>query len=286
MTQARNAHEARLHQTAMTQKVLKPNGNYHHGEHQWGVIENITVGPPSTVDVYLDGTQNAADPAQLTLGIPYLSSYVPTVGDVVLLYRGDQRNRTNRVVLGKLYGSASPYPLPLGQIEPKTQRFISGPNALWGGAGSPMPGTGRNGDYYFRTDTAGVIGESVYANVKGEWFPIGTGNIGLTSTSQTYSVSGPLAVANGATNYLPPFFVPVNEGMQLTTVRTLLRAGSVTFNLLRNNNVVATGITASQIATSTTVNIPVADNDAFRLVLTSVSGADGLSASLYFAAVA
>ena len=173
MSTAYNQHMTRLFQSQVTSKQLKPSGNYHHGEHQWGVVAAINNDATPTVDLYLDGAQNVPTDANLTQGIAFLSSYVPTVGDVVLVRRGDGRNRTDRVVLGKLNGSASPYPLPLGNIDSTTGRFVQGPNALWGGTGQPASHLGITGDYYFRSDSPGTDNQEIYVKTNTGWMPFG-----------------------------------------------------------------------------------------------------------------
>lgn len=188
MSQASNAHQARLIQSQMTSKVNRPNGNYHHGEHQWGVIDAVNDGPPPSVDVYLDGAQNNPE-NNLTPQLAYLSSYAPTVGDVVLIYRGDGRNRTSRVVLGKLNGSATPYPVLLGSNDPDSGRYQMGPNALWGGQHEPPPDLGLPGDYYFRTDTPGAPTQTIYVNINGVWNPLATGS-GSGGVSQLVAGEG------------------------------------------------------------------------------------------------
>lgn len=166
----RTAHSAHLTQTKVAKKQQRPLGNYTHAEHQWGVIDAIHVGPPSTVDVYLDGSQNTGDTNNLVLGLSYLASYTPTVGDTVIIQRGIRRNRTSRVVLGKLYGSASPYPLPLGSIQ--SGLFVKGPNSIWGGAGAPTNAIGIAGDFYFRTNATATANERVYVRQSGGWVGI------------------------------------------------------------------------------------------------------------------
>ena len=50
----------------------------------------------------------------------------------------------------------------------------------------------------------------------------------------TYSVSGTLGLPSGATNYLPPFFVPVQQGqyVALTSLRAIIHGGtSATLNI-------------------------------------------------------
>jgi hypothetical protein len=172
---------ARLIQTQITAKQRRPNGNYHHGEHQWGVVAAVNNTATPTVDVFLDGTQESPE-GNLTPGIPYLASYAPSVNDVVLVYRGMYRNRTNRVVLGKLDGSATPYPTKLGNIDPSTRRFVQGQATLWGGTGEPAPDLGESGDYFFRSDTPGQNSQMVYVNNEGNWQPFvsGSGTGGVT----------------------------------------------------------------------------------------------------------
>jgi hypothetical protein len=157
----RQAHQTRLAAGRIRRSLDKPSGNYDHSEHQWGYVAAVHSFPPS-VDLYLNGTQNVPDPKNITPTVKYLPWYVPTVGDIVLVYRGRSRLRSSRVVLGKLAGSPSPYPLPLGGIS--SSRYVSGPNALWGGAGAPPAGLGIDGDWYFRTDAA-----HIYQLQSGTW---------------------------------------------------------------------------------------------------------------------
>jgi hypothetical protein len=71
------------------------------GPYQWGTVASITVGTPSTLGVYLDSA-SGSPLAAISAGIPYLSTYSPTVGDVVLIARMGGSARTQRVVLGRL----------------------------------------------------------------------------------------------------------------------------------------------------------------------------------------
>lgn len=59
--------------------------------YQWGVVDAAHTSP-NTVDLYLDGSSS------LTLGVRYLDSYSPTVGDTVLV----GRYGPDRFVLGIL----------------------------------------------------------------------------------------------------------------------------------------------------------------------------------------
>lgn len=172
MSTSKAVHKARQAGAQLGRAIAKPNGNYDHSEHQWGVVEAINPGPPATVDLYLDGTQNTkstAGTAYLTKSVKYLSWYVPTLGDVVLVFRGKARSRTSRVVLGKLASSPSPYPLPFGNIDPGSGRFITGPNAMWGGVGVPAVALGTTGDYYCRTDTPAVTLQRLYVKTASGW---------------------------------------------------------------------------------------------------------------------
>lgn len=40
---------------------------------------------------------------------------------------------------------------------------------LWSGSGVPAAGLGANGDYYFRTDTPGTVGQRIYVKSAGAW---------------------------------------------------------------------------------------------------------------------
>ena len=104
-------------------------------------------------------------------------------------------------------------------------------------------------------------------------------------TSQTYSVSGTLAVASGATNYLPPFFVPVEPGREVDMfgVVGMVRSGSAVIAIKKN------GSTLGSISVSTTPSLllvggsPIVTSlDYFAPVISSVSSADGLSLSFLF----
>lgn len=163
-----SAHQARLHSQKMQRKASHPQGNYDHSEFQWGVVHAIHTGPPPSVDLYLDGTQNTKDTGYLTLGVPYLPGYVPTVGDTVIVRRGTRMSSSDRIVIGKPNGSPSPYPLPLGGLNASSQ-FVQGPNAIWGGAGVPASSLGASGDYYFRTDTPATAGQRLYVRESGGW---------------------------------------------------------------------------------------------------------------------
>jgi hypothetical protein len=100
----------------------------------------------------------------------------------------------------------------------------------------------------------------------------------------TYSVSGTLAVPSGATNYLPPFFVPGN--MQLLSVIGMTRSGSLTLEIQYNGSNIG-GLTGLTIDTTPSTNSPTDQvngnaGDYFAPVITSVSGADGLSLTFFF----
>ena len=162
---SRVVHRMRLTQAKITKKQARPQGNYPHDEHQYGVVEHINAGATPTLDLYLDGAQNFGSTEYLTKGVKYLAFYFPTVGDVVLVQRGKGGLRSSRLVLGKAAGAASPYALPLGGAVQGDGTFIwtQGPNFLWGGPGVPIiplatrstPGA-ANGDWYFRTDVGRI----------------------------------------------------------------------------------------------------------------------------------
>ena len=113
-----------------------------------------------------------------------------------------------------------------------------------------------------------------------------TGN----SHPMTYAVQGLLAVPSGATNFLPPFFLPVPVGQTWTLVgvRAMVRGGtSATFNIQHNGTTIGglSGIVVTTTAgTSTpTVGEAILDGDYLAPVITAISGTpDGLSMSFYF----
>jgi hypothetical protein len=108
-----------------------------------------------------------------------------------------------------------------------------------------------------------------------------------------YAVSGLLAVANQATNYLPPFnfSLPSGQTAVLSKLRGHIRAGTnVVMHITQNgSNVIfpsgSTTITLTPTGTTFTPTTPpaVADEDAFAPVITTTSGnPDGLSLTFYF----
>lgn len=104
---------------------------------------------------------------------------------------------------------------------------------------------------------------------------------GFGSVSHTYAVSGTLVVPSGATGFLPPFYMPANQGVTCFNIRCAVRSGSCTVNAQHN------GVTFSTIAVTTTptdhpVSVVVANDDSFQPVITAVTAADGLSFSFYF----
>jgi hypothetical protein len=165
----RTAHQGRLLQQKVTKKQNRPQGNYLHSEFQWGEIQGIDPGPPPTVSVFIDASPTA------TPNVKYLASYVPTVGDVVLIQRGKSRVRSSRVVLHKLNGSATPYPTPLGGliVPPSDSTEFDGVtppsmhvqqvNNLWGSVELPPGNLGAAGDW--------CMGQNghLYFNNAGTW---------------------------------------------------------------------------------------------------------------------
>ncbi len=101
--------------------------------------------------------------------------------------------------------------------------------------------------------------------------------------SKSYSITGTLAVASGATNYLPPFFVPVltAQTTTLTAVRHVLRAGTANINI-QQNGITIGSISPTTTATTTAFSASLSEDDEFAPVITSTTTADGLSLSFYF----
>lgn len=108
---------------------------------------------------------------------------------------------------------------------------------------------------------------------------------GFGKISHTYAVSGTIVVPAGATGYLPPFFMPVaaKQGITLLGVMTLLRSGSCDLDIEQNGSAIASSLAVGTSPTFSAINAAVADNDYFQPVVDSVSGADGLTCSFYFA---
>lgn len=163
------AHEAQLQMERQARIRRNPSGTYDDVEYQWGYVDSINTGPPPTLNLYLDGTQTLGNTAYLTRNVRYLASYVPNVGDVVIVQRGKFRSSSDRVVLGKLAGSPSPTPLPLCSINASNNQWTVGPNMLWGGAGAPPSTLGQSGDFYLRTDTPSTSDQRLYVNINGTW---------------------------------------------------------------------------------------------------------------------
>ena len=120
------------------------------------------------------------------------------------------------------------------------------------------------------------------------WIYDGQAWISLTGntfeTSQTYSVSGILAIAINSNNYLPPFFMPVQPGQiaTLTGIRHVLRNGTADITINHNSTAIGS-ITATTIPTTSPFTVAVSSDDPFSPTITSVgSSADGLSMSFYF----
>ncbi|MHB2029661.1 MAG: hypothetical protein ACYCPT_12715 [Acidimicrobiales bacterium] len=152
-------HEIRLTQNQVARKANKPRGNFDHSPFQWGVVHAVHAGPPPSVDVYLDGTQNMNNTAFLTTGIRYLDGYDPVVGDGVVLIRGTNKSVSDRTVLGKLAGTPGSYALTPGISSTVTTTDPAlGGVRVWSGTGAPPTALGSIGDVYIRTD--GILGTS------------------------------------------------------------------------------------------------------------------------------
>lgn len=110
---------------------------------------------------------------------------------------------------------------------------------------------------------------------------------GQRQEGHTFIIPGTIAVASGATNYIPPIFVTVPSGMtvKLSKCRYIIRAGtSVTFKLQKNGSDITgfTGMSATTTAASTTPTaVTLADDDRIAVVVTAISAApDSLSVKL------
>ena len=123
---------------------------------------------------------------------------------------------------------------------------------------------------------------------RGNWQPVAAPSV--IRIGRTYAVQGLIAVPSGATNYIPPFEVPVPAGQTVTFIGVsgLVRAAtSVTVSINQNGSGI-TGLTAVVITTTsaeTDAATPTAcaDGDLFAPVVSSISGTpDGLSLTFIF----
>lgn len=135
-------HSATLTAGKLNKTLTRPHGNYQHSEFMFATVEAIHAFPP-TVDIQPNG---ASSPGTIIKTVKYMPYYVPTLNDVVLVYRGYGRNRSSRIVLGKPNGAASPYPIPLGGIA-ASGAFVTGLLNLWGAIGVPSNSLGANDDW-------------------------------------------------------------------------------------------------------------------------------------------
>ena len=106
----------------------------------------------------------------------------------------------------------------------------------------------------------------------------------------SYMVSGLIKVAVGATDYLPPFYFPVQSGQTATLVSVIgtLRNSTVELDIQQNGSTIAglhnISFTAGGPLTYTpTGTVSVANDDYFQPVITFLfSAPDGLSLTFYF----
>lgn len=151
------------------------------------------------------------------------------------------------------------------------------------------PGGGGGAVSSVFTRTGAVVAAS------GDYTPAQVGSLptGTTVTfrqAHSYSVSGLLAVPSGATNFLPPFNIPISasETVTLAGVMASIRGGtSVTVEIQQNgSNVSGLGalvVTTTPGFTAATVPPSVANDDSFAIIVTAISAIpDGLSLTFYF----
>jgi hypothetical protein len=108
--------------------------------------------------------------------------------------------------------------------------------------------------------------------------------------SQTYSVSGALAVPSGSVGFLPGFFFPVpgTQTVTLVGVRAQIHGGTSVALAVQQNGTPVSGLSALSVTMSpaftAAIGPPsVTDGDYFAPVISSIIGApDGLSLSFYF----
>jgi hypothetical protein len=114
--------------------------------------------------------------------------------------------------------------------------------------------------------------------------------VAVIPASGTYAVSGLIAVASGATNYLPPFFFHVTSGVtvKLVSVRAVVRSATSATISVNQNGASVSGLSAVVVTTTPTTTAAttppsVADGDEFAIVVSSITGTpDGLTLTFFF----
>lgn len=159
-------------------------------------------------------------------------------------------------------------------------------NETTGSSAADSSGGSHTGTYE-ATYTLGQAGPLPASAPAVEWINPLNPVVGVVNT---YSVAGLLAVAAGATNYLPPFFYHVATGTtaKLIGVRAVVRGGtSVTLAVKQNGSAVSSlsALVVTTTASFTACGTPpsVSDGDEFSIVVASISGTpDGLSFTFEF----
>jgi|HubBroStandDraft_6_1064221.scaffolds.fasta_scaffold11947_9 microcystin-dependent protein len=91
----------------------------------YGTIEAINVGPPMTVNVYLNNSAGGAG-ATVTPNLPIWAGYTPAIGDGVFILIGQGGLRTSYIVMGTLAGGGTgSLGLPIGAIVAFAATFSS-----------------------------------------------------------------------------------------------------------------------------------------------------------------
>ena len=221
---------------------------------------NVTKLTPLTVDVFgFDSPLTLDDDFELSQWASLYNAAIGLkIGDLVLMHQ----EQHDWVLVDVVSDSDMPAGLggggggargPAGPQGPAGPAGASGPQGLAGPQG-PAGATG----------TAGATGP--------------TGPIGPAFQTKNFIIGGPIAVAIGDTNYIPPVFVTVPSGVtqSLKQCRYLIHAGtSVTFKLQQNGADITgfTGLTATGTAAQTSPTaVPVADGDLIAVVVTAVAG--------------
>lgn len=151
----------------------------------------------------------------------------------------------------------------------------------------------RFGRWYYANDTSQVsldtgaawldMASKAYVDSQVAGFAIPAKTIRIP---HTFTISGPVGVLTGDTNYLPPFFVPVPTGQTVKFVGTRYRINSgtsATVQVNRNGALMWGGGTVTTTTTGDTQNITLTNNDVIQFIVTAISGApQNLSFTIYF----
>lgn len=99
------------------------------------------------------------------------SAVLATLGAKIASFYSDQFTSEKAFIDAAGRGSFS------GGLSPGTDAGVAQPGRLFQGIGVPSNANGADGDYYFRTDTAGTVNQRIYVRVAGTWTALDPSNV-------------------------------------------------------------------------------------------------------------